>query len=63
MISQIQTTQSRLDAAYQAGRDYAQNGATDENCNADLFLGPKFTRAWEQGCDEERARQKAQEIW
>jgi len=41
-----------LELCYKMGRDYAANGATEENCNFLLFGSPEKTRAWERGRDD-----------
>jgi len=44
-----------LEFCYKMGRDYAVNGANEENCNFLLFGSPEKTKAWERGRDEARS--------
>lgn len=41
-----------LEFCYQMGRDYAINGANEENCHFLLFGSAEMTKAWERGRDE-----------
>ena len=36
---------------YEAGKDYAKNGANTVNCNFAIFSSPESTKAWEAGRD------------
>jgi ribosome modulation factor len=38
-----------LEEAYRMGRDYALNGANEENCHFRQFATPEHLRAWEEG--------------
>lgn len=37
---------------YEAGKDYALNGANTENCNFKWFATPESLAEWERGRDE-----------
>ena len=39
---------------YEAGQDYAINGANEENCHFSHFATPEGKREWERGRDETR---------
>lgn len=47
-----------LKEAYEAGIDYAKNGANENNCNFSLFSSKEKTKAWEQGVDDFRGTVK-----
>ena len=38
-----------LRKAYEAGLDYAKNGANTTNCHFSIFSDPSKTVAWEEG--------------
>lgn len=41
--------------AYEAGQDYAVNGANTENCHFSLFGSTEAAAAWARGRDDMRA--------
>jgi len=44
-----------LEFCYRMGRDYAANGANEENCHFLLFSSPERTKEWERGRDDAKA--------
>lgn len=46
-----------LDYCYQMGRDYAKNGANEQNCHFLLFGSEEKTKAWERGRDEAKTNE------
>ena len=44
-------TAAELHSPYQAGRDYAINGANTVNCHFRWFATKESTREWERGRD------------
>lgn len=48
--------------AYQAGRDYAINGANTNNCHFSIFMSGENTAEWERGaaeaCEAEKRRRE-----
>ena len=52
-INKLIVPEKTLDDCYQAGRDYALNGANTDNCHFSLFSSPENTAEWERGREAE----------